>query len=146
MVSIPPGRFVAILFGPPCAGKTTIAQAAGLRVYDRDDDEWFGSEARFHRAISALNHDAGARAVVIRTGSTESARTGHRRTIGATHAWMVWVEQDEAQRRAKLRARDPKDHVAIANWYARYDQGRDVQTWPGSWAAALTLSEISRSW
>lgn len=143
---IPPGRFVAVLFGPPGAGKTTLARTAGLRVYDRDDPEWAQDERRFRPALEALGRDPHAKAVVIRAGSTEAARSRHIRMVQATHAWLLWVEMDVAHKRVKQRARDPKDHVNVVHWYERYDHGADVPRWPGSWDAALTPRVMTRAW
>jgi len=143
---IPPGRFVALLFGPPGAGKTTLARTAGVRVYDRDDAEWAQDERRFRPALAALAGTPDVQAVVIRAGSTEAARIRHRRMVGATHAWMLYVDIDTAHKRVKQRARDPQDHVNVVNWYARYDHGADVPRWPGSWEDALTERVISRQW
>lgn len=146
MVIPPEGRFVAILFGPPGAGKTTLARASGLRVYDRDDPDYGQDERRFHPALVALGADPHARAVVIRAGSTETARTKHRRMVNATHAWMLYVDIDVAHKRVKQRARDPRDHVNVVNWYARYDHGTDVPRWPGSWEDAMTERVVTREW
>ncbi len=139
-------RLVVLLFGPPGAGKTTLARQSGLLVYDRDDPEWGQDETRFRAALVQLGRQPDARAVVIRAGSTASARAKHQRMVQATHAWMLYVEPDVAHHRVKIRARDPKDHVNVVNWFTRYDHGSDVPPWPGSWEAALTHREVSRSW
>jgi GTPase SAR1 family protein len=140
------GRCVVLLFGPPGAGKTTLAHQCGLRVYDRDDAEWGQDEGRFRAALKALGRDLHAQAVVIRAGSTERARTQHRLMVAATHAYLLYVDERTAQHRVKVRARDPRDHVNVVNWFARYDHGSDVQPWPGTWEAALTHRELTRSW
>ena len=67
-------RLVVLLFGPAGAGKTTAARSSGLTVFDRDDEKWSG-ERQFTQALRRLALDPSARAVVIRSGATSSART-----------------------------------------------------------------------
>lgn len=140
------GRLVVVLFGPPGAGKTTLARESGLRVYDRDDSEYGQDERRFHPALVALGKDPHARAVVIRAGSTQAARSRHRRLVDATHCWMLYVDIETAHKRVKQRARDPRDHVNVVNWFKRWDQGADVPRWPGSWPEAMTERVLARRW
>jgi GTPase SAR1 family protein len=139
-------RLVVVLFGPPGAGKTTLARQSGLTVYDRDDPEYGQDESRFTAALHRLGQDPDARAVVIRAGTTQSARDKHRAQVRATHHYLLWVDLDTAHKRVKQRARDPRDHVNVVNWFRKYDHGSDVNAWPGSWEAALTRTEVTRAW
>lgn len=78
------GRLVVVLFGPPGAGKTTIARESPLAVYDRDDDAWIaGGDIAFRRALDQLGANPGGRAVVIRSGASSSARAKTMRQVAA---------------------------------------------------------------
>ena len=97
-------RRVVLLCGPPGAGKTTAARASGLPVFDRDDEQWT-SEAQFREALQAVGQTRGARAVVIRTAATSSARRATAEMIGATHTLLLMRPRDELMRRVRQRDR-----------------------------------------
>ena len=118
-------RRVVLLCGPAGAGKTTWARASGLTVYDRDDPQWAGSESAFRAAIATLAYDPDARAVVISSGATTSARAWATQLIGATQTHMIDTPADECKRRVQRRARShPPMRVQLASidqWWATYE-------------------------
>ena len=144
-------RIVAVLFGPPAAGKSTAAGASGLTVYDRDVPPWrTAGETVFRGALEQIRLDDEARAVIVRTGATTRARQQTLERVRATHAWLMLTPAEECRTRARARARGPvrRDYAAIGKWWAAYDHGDDVPTWPGSWpdleaAPSLVVDELA---
>lgn len=128
-------RRVVLLCGPPGAGKTTHAHTLGLPVYDIDDAKWNNSERYFRMALQRLASTPGARAVVIRSGATRSARAKAAALIGATEVQVIDTEQDACIERVVKRARPrpplPVQVAAIKSWWAKYepDLGSTSRSW-----------------
>lgn len=141
-------RMVVVLFGPAGAGKTTAARASGLDVFDRDDAQWSG-EKDFTRALAGLAGDLDARAVVIRSGATSSARTKAVRLVGATHAFVVLAEPRECIKRVQRRGRSDKRFgvASVGRWFDLFDRGDGVTDFPGWDAVGVSLAPVvSREW
>lgn len=130
-------RRVVLIFGPPGAGKTTLARTLGLTVYDRDDPQWNDSEARFRSALKRLAVDRRAQAVVIRTGSTIKARTEATAMCRATEVQVLSTAPEVCIARVKARGR--------GNVGAQLDA---IDDWWRNWRAEGTtsLGHRSRSW
>lgn len=120
-------RRVVLVCGPPGAGKTTYAHTLGLEVYDLDDAKWAGSDALFRAALVRLREEPGARAVVIRTGATLSARQKAATNMGATECVILAVDAAECERRIRQRGRTSTpigmQIKAARDWWRNYEPG-----------------------
>lgn len=131
-MTLPDGRSVVLLCGPAGAGKTTAARASGLEVFDRDDPQW-PDERTFRAAISLLAGDPAARAAVIRSGATSSARAKAASLTRATHVYLILAPPDELGYRIARRGRaDSREGLAsIKTWFADHDIDDGVPRFPG---------------
>lgn len=120
-------RNVVLICGPPGAGKTTLAHTLGLTVFDLDDPHWNGSESLFRQAIGQLANDEHARAAVIRSGATLSARQQAANLCGATAVTVVEADIKTCIARITERNRTKttvKSQIAAAQqWWDKYEPG-----------------------
>ena len=120
-------RKVILICGPPGAGKTTLAHTFDMDVYDLDDERWGGSDPLFKAALIELREQSNARAVVIRTGATISARQKSANLCAATECIVLDTPLDECVRRIKERDRTtPPIRIQIngaRDWWAKYEPG-----------------------
>ena len=120
-------RKVVLIAGPPGAGKTTHAHTLGLDVYDLDDEQWRGSDALFRAALVSVREDPRARAAVIRTAPTLSARRKAAVACGATDVLVLDTPLPVCLERIKARGRtNPPLSYQISGarkWWATYEPG-----------------------
>lgn len=120
-------RKVVLICGPSGAGKTTLAHSLGLEVFDLDDERWGGSDPLFRAALVQVREDPKARAAVIRTGATISARLKGASNCGATEVIVLETPLAECVRRIKARGRvDTPISYQVGGakqWWAKYEPG-----------------------
>ena len=139
-----------MLCGPAGAGKTTTAEASGLEVFDRDDARW-ESERHFTAALRALADNPVARAVVIRTGATSSARRRARELVRATHCFVLVEPADVLRERVRERRRADfvRGLASIDRWFEVFERDDGVPFFPG-WdlvlAGGRSVGVTSRRW
>lgn len=141
-------RTVVVLFGPPGAGKTTVAHQSSLQVFDRDDPQW-DSEKGFTQALADLARHPTAQAVVIRTGATSSARAKAVELVAATHSYLLTAEPAELVRRITARGRADKvaTIAGVRRWFDRFDRQDQVQIFPGwNLIHSPSLGVMSEDW
>ncbi|MFD6178098.1 MULTISPECIES: AAA family ATPase [unclassified Isoptericola] len=128
-------RLVVLLFGPPGAGKSTLAHqladTLGLQVLDHDDAQW-SSERQFIAAMRAVGTNPNASAVVIRTGASSTARAKAQQLVRATHGYLLDPGFDVCAQRVRARRRAVRDGLrGVTAWYAAHDRIDRVPAWSG---------------
>ena len=128
------GRRVVLIFGPAGAGKTTlahaIAEAEGLTVYDRDDPKWSG-EREFRKALERVGRNRRARAVIIRSGASRSARGKSIALVDPTEVRLIATPLPECIRNVRSRGRNiRKDAAAAKTWWRTYEPGEPIMPPP----------------
>lgn len=133
---------VTVIAGPPCSGKSTLAQQlaqAGDQVIDFDliavelgsGHPWAHSSSTRHaagvelaRRVRLLHGATGGRAYLIRTAPEARTREQLAQDLGAV-VWVLNPGLVECLRRAQADRRPRGTGQAVRLWYARY-QPSDV--------------------
>lgn len=141
-------RSVVLICGPAGAGKTTLAHSLGLTVFDLDDPHWNGSDALFRQAIGQLATNEQARAAVIRSAATLSARQEAANLVGATAVTVVDTDLQTCIARIAERKRTQppiKAQIAAAqDWWGKYEPGNVALSRAASSGPRAFVT--SRSW
>ncbi|AIJ26371.1 AAA family ATPase [Amycolatopsis methanolica] len=155
-------RTVVLIAGPPCAGKSTLAQALanpGDLVLDRDaiaqrlgsPVRWGHDEVIAQRAeqvmldeIARIARAEAITAYVVRSVPAPAQRLALAHQLRATAVHVLNPGAAECMRRAHADARPEGTAAAIRSWYARY-RPCAVDADPGP-AAATTPVRTSRTW
>lgn len=157
----PGTRCVVVLFGPPGAGKSTVAgtRPAGWECFDYDAFVWLGESHRseanrsakaraFTRELTALGRRDTVSAVVIRVGADPAARSRTMHQCRATYAYRVDPGEPECLRRLSVRSGTVTAYArkGVNDWY-RAGAGHDLPAWPGAWPLVEPVSVGgSRPW
>ncbi|WP_098468918.1 hypothetical protein [Serinibacter salmoneus] len=116
-------------------------------MFDRDDPEWSG-EREFAAALEVLGQSRGARAVVIRSGATSSARDRAAALMGATHRFVMLAPRDVLVRRVVRRGREDqlRTTAGVDTWLRRFDRRDGIESFPG-WPAVFAGDDLGlTSW
>ena len=97
-----------LVMGPPGSGKSTraleLAGRHGLTVFDRDDPVW-SDDRHYLRGVRAACRRPDAHAVVVRSGTTATARRWIVSATHPTHTLVMDTPADVCVERVRLRGR-----------------------------------------
>jgi dephospho-CoA kinase len=146
-------REVVLICGPPGAGKSTLAHTLGLAVFDVDDAQWDNNEPLFRAALEQVAKKADARAAVIRSAATMSARQAAANLCGATSVIILETDAKTCTERITQRGRTNKQSIraqiaAAQDWWRKYEPGQPTLATSGSTAGTQATRSFvtARSW